>query len=604
MSATLFAGLCSAADAQPQNPPPAENSRQATSLLTSWGAEVTPEKVHPEYPRPTLVRSEWLNLNGLWDFKSGQKEDKELKKEEFRRKILVPFPPQSALSGVRQPAERCIYRRTLTIPQDWDENCLLILHFGASDWETTVFVNGQSVGEHRGGYDSFSFDITRFIRRKEVNELTVHVSDPAQKGNQPRGRQSSAPAGVWYTDSTGLWQTVWLEPVPPYYIRSLQIHTDTDTGTAVVQVDANASGRELTLSAEAFDGEKSVAKVFGGCDGPMLLRLPQTEVKTWSPDSPHLYQVRVRLLYKDTPIDKIGSYFAFRKIEKTKDENGHPCIRLNGKRLFLMGVIDQGFYPDGLYTAPADGACRMDIRVVKTLGFNAIRKYQKIEPERWYFWCDRLGILVWQDMPAGDNKTPESQRQFRTELQRLIQSRQHHPSIICWTIFNEGAGQHNTEEYIDLVRKLDSSRLVCGASGWADNKGGDVNVSHKFPEPEMPAADADRAAVIGSFGGLTLVPPPEHAWTQNTWGFQHVADSEMLVKRFEAMHGELRKMIQTQNLCGAFFRQLTDTEGECNGLMTYDRKLLKIPPEMFEAMNRAAIKTGGTERDDKVDKVK
>ena len=564
-----------------------DSAVRKTPLLTSWGAEVTPDNVLPEYPRPTLVRSEWLNLNGYWDWKDARE-----RQEGFTRRILVPFPVESALSGITQRAERCIYRRSFTIPPNWKEEDHIVLHFGAVDWEANVFVNGLPVGIHRGGYDPFSFDITLFIHRHEPNELVVQVFDPSQKGEQPRGKQSATPSGIWYTASTGIWQTVWLEPVPPHHIKTLQIHADYNTGDVTILPVLNTHHKDLTVAAEALDAEETVAKCYGGSDGTLLMRFEQGDVKPWSPNSPHLYGIRVQLLSKGSVVDTVDSYFAFRNIEAVKGDSGYPAVHLNGQRLFLMGVIDQGYWSDGLYTSPSDAAQRMDIRVAKAMGFNVIRKYHKIEPERWYFWCDQLGILVWQDMPNGENRSPVSQQQFRTELQRMIQCRSHHPSIMAWTIFNEGGGQHNVPEYVDLVRRLDPTRLINATSGWMDNRLGDFNISHKFPGPEMPTADAKRVAVIGLFGGLSLVPPAEHLWTENTWGHQHVADSDSLVQRYKQMHEELRRQIRTQGLAGAFFHQLTDIEAECNGLMTYDRHILKVPEEELKRINRETIHIG------------
>jgi len=566
---------------------PSESADQGIPLLTSWGEGITPDNVHSEYPRPTLFRPEWFSLNGYWSWKDSSEKG-------FTRQILVPFPVESILSEVTQRTERCVYRRTFTIPQDWAGENHILLHFGAVDWEAAVFINGQQVGSHRGGYDPFSFDITPFINRNEPNEIVVQVFDPSQKGEQPRGKQSTNPSNIWYTASSGIWQTVWLEPVPPYHIKTLQIHADYDTGRVVLLPVLNAAHKDLTVMAEAFDGEKTVAKAYGGCDGPLLMRFDKDNFKAWSPDSPHLYQLRVQLLHRESPIDKVGSYFTFRKIETVKDKNASPAILLNGKRLFLMGVIDQGYWPDGLYTAPSDGAERTSIGAAKAMGFNVIRKYQKIEPERWYFWCDKLGMLVWQDMPGGENKLPAAQQQFRTELQHMIQSRSHHPSIMAWTIFNEGAGQHNVAEYVDLVRRLDPTRLINATSGWMDNNLGDFNVVHKFLEPEMLELeeDGERVTVIGSFGGLTLIPPPEYLGSQNPWGYQHVLDSDSLVERYKQMHGELRRLIRTQGLAGAFFHQLADIESECNGLTTYDRRILKVPEQVVEQINKETIKIG------------
>ena len=561
---------------------------RSTPLLTAWGAEVTYENVHAEYPRPTFARSDWLNLNGYWDWKDGIEQQKE-----FTRKILVPFPVESVLSGIAQYAERCTYRRTFTIPKNWKEDDLIFLHFGAVDWESTVFINGQEVGSHRGGYDSFSFDITSHVRRNEPNELMVQVFDPSQNGQQPRGKQSTSPSGIWYTSSTGIWQTVWLEPVPVNHIKTLQIHADINTGVVAIVPAVNAAHKDLTLMIEAFDGKETVNKSFGGSDGtPLTMRFGKGELKPWSPDSPHLYQIRIQLLNRDAIVDRVDSYFAFRKIEAVRHSGGAPAVYLNDNRLFLMGITDQGYWPDGLYTAPSDRALLTEIRLAKLLGFNVIRKYQKIEPERWYFACDQLGILVWQDMPGGENRSQASQQQFKIELQRMVQSRMHHPSIITWTIFNEGGGQHGEAEYVALLRRLDPTRLINATSGWTDRRLGDFTVSHKFLGPEMPQTDARRAAIIGLFGGLALDVAPEHRWTEHTWGHQNVTDSFVFVKRYEQMHEELRRMIQTQGLAGAFFHQLTDIETECNGLTPYDRSSIKVSEKAMEQINRETISLG------------
>ena len=591
VSVVLIVAFGTVAAAQPtpfsgSSPTPQSRTAARTPLLT-WGAEVTSTKVHAEYPRPTHVRAEWLNLNGHWDWR-----DESERKEGFTHKILVPFPVESTLSGVTRHTERCVYRRMFSIPQEWAEDDHILLHFGAVDWEATVSINGQQVGTHRGGYTPFSFDITSFIRRNEPNELIVQVFDPSQRGEQPRGRQSGTPSNNWYTASTGIWQTVWLEPVPPFHIKTIQIHVDYDAGHVTILPVVSGTHRDLTVVVEAFDGAEIIAEVYGGIGGPLLMQFDPSDIKTWSPDSPHLYHIRVQLLFGDAPVDRVGSYFAFRKIESVRGKDGYPVVHLNGERLFLMGVIDQGYWPDGLYTTPSDRAHLMDIRIAKAMGFNVIRKYQKVEPELWYYWADRMGILVWQDMPSGKNMSPAAQQQFQSELQRMIQTRSCHPSIMAWTIFNEGAGQHNTAEYIDLVRRLDPARLITGASGWTDTGLGDFNVSHRFPGPEMPKQpDVNRAAII-VFGGLTLAPPVEHRWSEEEpWGYQHVSNSDTLARRYEQMHEELRRLMRT-GLAGAFFHQLTDVESECNGFLSYDRQRPKVPIETLEQINRETIRIG------------
>ncbi|MDR3234265.1 MAG: hypothetical protein LBT46_11490 [Planctomycetaceae bacterium] len=566
-------------------------------LKTQWTAEVKPDNVHNDYPRPGFVRQDWLNLNGLWEYAGGANATANV---QFSEKILVPFPPGSVLSGIKESTDRCIYRRTFTLPANWDKNCRILLHFGASDWESTVSVNSKSFGTHRGGFDPFSFDITESVKRDDTNELTVAVFDPTNRGQQPRGKQSETPSGICYSPVTGIWQTVWLEPVPQNYIKSIKITPDYDTASAIIQADVfvtknDGVKKDYVLSVETFDGETVVAKCFGGTDGKLLLRLDKSAMKAWSPDTPNLYQLTLKLQDNDQIVDQAGSYFAFRKIERVREKSGHSRIWLNGKPLFQLGIIDQGYWPDGFYTAPTDSAIRMDIRVAKSLGFNVIRKYQKVEPERWYFWCDRIGILVWQDMPGGENKTPESQTQFQNELQRMIETLSVHPSIVLWTVFNEGAGQHFPPKYLEFVRQLDSSRLVNLTSGWTDSKLGDMNVTHKFPNPEKPIPDADRASVVGVYGGLTLIPQAANCWTPDIWGYLHVSDSETLFKRYREMQMMLRKLIAADGLAGAMFHQLTDVESECNGLTSYDRAVLKFPAEAAEAvgkLNRETIKQG------------
>ncbi|MCL2744583.1 MAG: hypothetical protein FWE67_12095, partial [Planctomycetaceae bacterium] len=564
-------------------------SRSDTPLMTAAGRKVSPETVHPEYPRPSLVRKDWLNLNGLWDWRDGSRKAPNVQ----WNKILVPFPIESTLSGVGKYVEHIVYRRTFTIPEHWNPSDRIILHFGAVDWDTAVYVNGQPIGRHQGGYTPFSFDITDFLNPRNrnnessANELIVNVFDPCNHGQQMRGKQSLQPSGIWYSSVSGIWQTVWLEPVPKTYIKTVRIVPDCNTGALIIQAQVEGKNdSSITLFIEVFDGEKAIAKSYGGIDAPLVIYLPKP-LKLWSPEEPFLYQIRVRLLERDVPVDQLGSYTAFRKIE-LQPETG--VMMLNGKPYFQMGIIDQGYFPDGLYTAPSDAALQTDIQTAKKLGFNAIRKHVKVEPERWYYWCDRFGMLVWQDIPNGDNRSPESQQQFEAEMRSIAAHLWKHPCIAVWTIFNEGWGQHKTEEYTQLLQQWDTTRLVNSASGWADKQTGSIHDQHQFPGPVLTGFDVNRAAAVGSFGGITLVPPKENLWTQDTWGYRHTDSSESLLEEYKTLHLKMRRCVQDRIISAAFFHQLTDVESECSGLMTYNRALLKVQPEAIRKMNEETVK--------------
>lgn len=544
-----------------------------STLMTRWAKDVSPENVHPEYPRPQMVRKDWLNLNGLWDYAIRAKGDPQPK--ELDGKILVPFPVESALSGVKKRVtsdDRLWYRRTFAVPE-FAKGKRLLVHFQAVDWHAQVSINGRQVGEHKGGYDPFTFDITDALTDAAEQEIVVSVWDPTNKGPQPRGKQVLEPRGIWYTAVTGIWQTVWLEAVPETHLKSLRIVPDLDSNYLRLTVTAEG---DATVWAKAFDGEQQIASAEGQAGETLSLAIESA--KLWSPDSPFLYDLRVGV--EDG--DEVASYFGMRKIEVKKDEAGVNRLFLNNEALFQIGPLDQGWWPDGLYTAATDDALVYDIEITKKLGFNMARKHVKVEPARWYYHCDRLGLLVWQDMPSGGgageavgdgSKFPRSA--FELELKRVITAFHNHPSIVMWVPFNEGWGQHDTPAVVAAVQELDPTRPVNEASGWTDEGNGDVKDIHKYPGPAMPPVEEKRVGVLGEFGGLGL-PLRDHLWwDKKNWGYRNLTSLEQLQADYDNLIQRLRPMIG-KGLAAAVYTQTSDCEGEVNGLMTYDREVVKF----------------------------
>jgi hypothetical protein len=519
-----------------------------------------------------MVRSRWQNLNGSWELALAAKADP--KPATFPQRILVPFPIQSQLSGVASAVrddQRAWYRRTFRAPR-LARGERLLLHFGAVDWETEVFVNGTSVGTHSGGYDPFTFDVTGALKPSADQELVVSVWDPTDRGPQPRGKQVLEPKSIWYTAVTGIWQTVWLEPVAAAYIDSLDIVPDVDAGTLSVRVIASPGATPASAQVTVLDGARTVATTRGAGGQPLTLKIPAA--KLWSPDSPFLYTLRVQL----DGGDAVESYAGMRKISVKPDAAGVNRLLLNDKPLFQYGPLDQGWWPDGLYTAPTDEALRFDIEETKRLGFNLIRKHVKVEPARWYYHCDRLGMLVWQDMPSGDRKTLDARDVFARELEQVVDALRNHPSIVMWVPFNEGWGQHDTERYVSWLEKHDPSRLVNNASGWTDTGVGDVSDLHQYPGPAAPAFDEKRAMVLGEFGGLGL-PLEGHTWLdKGNWGYRSFTTQEDLGKAYRELLRQLRIMAG-DGLSAAIYTQTTDVEIEVNGFMTYDRQVVKLPAD-------------------------
>jgi hypothetical protein len=551
-------------------------------LATRWTKEVRPDNAWREYPRPQMVRPEWQNLNGLWDYAIRPKD--EGRPDSFDGRILVPFPVESALSGVMKrvgAGNRLWYRRSFDIPGAWSGKRVL-LHFGAVDWEATVWVNKKEVGSHRGGYDPFTLDLTDALVKDGKQELVVAVWDPESAGTQARGKQVSKPRGIWYTPTTGIWQTAWLEPVPEGYIRSLKIVSDIDRGA--VRVTVKAEGEAVALSAS--DGGKAAGQAEGKPGEAVELRVG--DPKLWSPDSPHLYDLEVRLSRGGKVVDSVKGYFGLRETSLEKDEGGILRLFLNGKPLFQYGLLDQGFWPDGLYTAPTDEALRYDVEVTRKLGFNMARKHVKVEPDRWYYWCDKLGLLVWQDMPNHNhpkNDAGEVARQFEQELKGVIDAFHNHPCIVVWVPFNEGWGQYDTERITAWVQQYDPTRLVNSASGWTDRGVGDIKDIHKYPGPATAPVEEKRAIVLGEFGGLGL-PVEAHTWQgKKNWGYRSFKDPESLTQAYLGLIQRLRPMIGA-GLTAAVYTQTTDVEIEVNGQLTYDRAIIKMDAEKVAAANR------------------
>ncbi|MHC4784940.1 MAG: glycoside hydrolase family 2 protein [Planctomycetota bacterium] len=565
-------------------------------IMTRWAADVSPERVHAEYPRPQLVRDEWLNLNGLWELDFAEEGQPPPIGRSLSRRILVPFPVESALSGVMRHGNRLWYRRTFDVPPAWRDRRLR-LHFGAVDWHARVWINGVFVGEHRGGYDAFMFDVTDALKEGNAQEVIVGVWDPTDDLTQPRGKQVRVPQGIWYTPSTGIWQTVWLEPVPERRLDRVELIPDVDNARLRVKLPGATLSRSDAVDVVVFEEGREIARASGLYEIEVPLETP----RLWSPDDPFLYDVEITLRWWNDParvLDRVRSYFGMRNVDVGPDDEGTMRLRLNGRPLFQIGTLDQGFWPDGLYTAPTDEALRYDVEVTKQLGFNAIRKHVKVEPDRWYFWCDRLGLLVWQDMPSGDaftgnnlteiQRSPGSAAQFERELTRLIEGRRNHPCIVTWVLFNEGWGQYDTAGLTGLIRSLDPTRPVDSASGWNDLGTGDVLDIHSYPGPACPPAAPPRAAVLGEFGGLGL-PVEGHTWTDTAWGYRSMPDAEALVLRYERLLRAVWELRETRGLAAAFYTQITDVETECNGLLTYDRAVIKADVARIAAANQGRL---------------
>ncbi len=526
-------------------------------IKTPWAEKVDPANPLPEYPRPLMMRDLWQNLNGIWDYAILPKGS--FVPSAFEGQILVPFAIESSLSGVQKKVgenNELWYQRTFTIPAAW-KNKKILLHFGAVDWKADVWVNDIKAGSHMGGYTPFSFDITPFLSTTAPQKLVVRVWDPTDRGYQPRGKQVDKPQGIWYTSVTGIWQTVWLEPVGQTFITGLKTIPDIDGSTISVKAETCGTQPYDFVEVRVLDQGKVISSGKAGCGQEALVNVPGA--KLWSPESPFLYDLEVSLVSNGVVNDKVRSYFGMRKISGKRDENGIVRLQLNNKDYFQFGPLDQGWWPDGLYTAPTDEALLFDIRKTKDFGFNMIRKHVKVEPARWYYHADHEGILIWQDMPSGD-KSPQwqqrnyfngmemqrsalSEENYRREWKEIIDLTYSNPSVVVRVPFNESWGQFKTPEIVEWTKNYDPSRLVNPASGGNHYDVGDILDMHNYPDPVMGLFDSKRSCVLGEYGGIGLAVE-DHLWDKDrNWGYVQYKTPEEATKKYIELAEKLKKLI-------------------------------------------------------------
>jgi hypothetical protein len=562
---------------------------QSVPIQSRWAKEVSPTNALPEYPRPQMVRPQWTNLNGIWDYAITAKDAPTPR--QFDGQILVPYPLESALSGVKkplQPSQNLWYRRSFSRP-DLKSGERLLLHFGAVDWQATVFVNGQEAGTHTGGYTAFTLDITAKLHKGE-NEILVKVFDPTDQGIGPHGKQVLNPKDIYYTATSGIWQTVWLEAVPAAYIQEIRLTPNIDKQELAANVLAPAG---YTVELAASTGGTSVASTEGNTQTDLALSVKSANL--WSPSDPFLYDLTIRLKKGDRVVDEVESYFGMRKISIGKDEKGIDRIYLNNKPYFNLGVLDQGFWPDGIYTAPTDEALAFDIKAIKAMGFNTIRKHIKVEPARWYYYADKLGMLVWQDMVNPNQSMPEGAKaEFERGSAEILHQLHNAPSIVCWVLFNEKWGQFDQERLTKWIRATDASRMINGHTGeilYVNEQlrspspnayvAADITDVHSYPDPMMPIKQAGKAQVLGEFGGIGVFIP-DHQWNSaSAWGYITEKPAALAIK-YTIMNQHLR-LLEQEGLSASIYTQPFDVEGEQNGLITYDREVVKIP---FEQLRR------------------
>ena len=555
------------------------------ALMTPWAADVDPENVLPEYPRPIMEREEWLNLNGVWQFQEAIWGGKVPFNETLKEEILVPFPWESAISGVMRQIEsyRAWYRRTFEIPSSWKKKKVL-LHFGAVDYETFVYVNGRCVGTHIGGFDAFSFDITGFLNPDGNQEIIVGVYDPGSSKAISVGKQNNVkmkePTGYSYTPASGIWQTVWIEPVAKSYIADLKVIPDIDKEVLEVTAISPDFVANQNIQVKVLDGGKVVSEAAGAINEVVELKIDSP--KLWSPSSPFLYDVEITLLKDGKVLDKVQSYTGMRKISLGEGIKGIKVIHLNNQYVFQMGTLDQGYWPDGIFTAPTDEALKWDIETTKKFGYNMIRKHIKVEPQRWYYWCDKLGILVWQDMPSSfKQKTETEKAAFEVELRNMVTTHWNHPSIVKWVVFNEHWGLYDPVRLTEYTMGLDPSRLVIGNSGIdagrpnIDYEVGHIKDNHSYRPPNVPFANQKRAVVCGEYGAIGY-KVKGHIWdVDGPWVHHNYENMEAATAEYEKFIGQLIDF-KNEGLSAAVYTQWTDVENEMNGIYTYDRKEIKL----------------------------
>jgi hypothetical protein len=576
--------------------PEKQHLKGATPMLTPWAEKLDKNNPLPEYPRPIMERDKWMNLNGIWEFQEAQPGDKILSGKKLKEQIVVPFPWESQLSGINRQltSQRAFYRRTFSVPADW-KGQKIMLNFGAVDYEATVFLNGQFIGNHKGGFDAFSFDLTPFLVAKGPQELIVSVYDPGTDEGIAVGKQNntrfSEPKGYAYTPSSGIWQTVWIEPVPEVFIKDLHITPNIDTKQLIIKVQPPSPMEGYDLNVIVKEDGKEVASSIGKFNTDLAIDIPNP--KLWSPSSPFLYDVEIQLLKNNEVLDVVRSYAGMRKIALGDHPKGYKQVFLNNEFLFQMGPLDQGYWPDGIYTAPTDEALRWDVEEMKNWGFNMVRKHIKIEPQRWYYWCDKLGLLVWQDMPSTfKNRTEDEKTQFETELQLMVKKNWNHPSIIDWVVFNEHWGIYDPVRLTENIMALDPSRLVTGNSGIDAGKPnidfvvGHMNDNHSYRPPNVPFASQIRATVCGEYGAIGY-KVDGHIWDlDGPWVHFNYKGIEDATSEYEKFINQLISF-QFEGLSAAVYTQWTDVENEMNGLYTYDRKVKKLDKDRVRKANES-----------------